>query len=136
MKIAITKRVHFCAGHRLFNPDLTDEENLAIFGLCSNPNGHGHNFVLEVTVSGEPDPRTGMIINLSELKKIINDSVINKVDHKNLNVDVDFMQGDIPTTEAFASRIFEILDKEIGKGLLDKVTLWESENNRFDVSRD
>jgi 6-pyruvoyltetrahydropterin/6-carboxytetrahydropterin synthase len=135
LKIAITKRVHFCAGHRLYNPDFSDEKNLEIFGLCSNPHGHGHNFVLEVCVSGEPDPQTGMIINLSDLKKIINHAIVDKVDHKNLNVDVDFMRGVIPTTEALASRIFEILDRELGKGLLDRVTLWESENNRFDVSR-
>jgi len=135
LKIAITKRVHFCAGHRLFNPKLSDEENLKIFGLCSNPNGHGHNFILEVTVSGKPDPETGMIINLSELKRIITRSVVEKVDHKNLNVDVGFMRGVIPTTEVFASKIFEILDREIGGGLLDRVTLWESENNRFEVSR-
>ncbi len=135
MKIAITKRVHFCAGHRLYNPEFSDQKNLEVFGLCSNPNGHGHNFILEVTVAGEPDPQTGMIINLSELKQIINRSIVDKVDHKNLNVDVEFMRGLIPTTETFAARIFEILDNEIGRGLLDKVTLWESENNRFEVSR-
>jgi 6-pyruvoyltetrahydropterin/6-carboxytetrahydropterin synthase len=135
LKIAITKRVHFCAGHRLFNPDFSDEKNFGIFGACSNPSGHGHNFILEVSVSGNPDPDTGMIINLNDLKKIINRSVVDKVDHKNLNIDVDFMQGVIPTTEIFASKIFEILDAEIGGGLLDCVTLWESENNRFEVSR-
>lgn len=136
MKISITKRTHFCAGHRLFNPEFSDERNYEIFGPCSNPSGHGHNFILEVTVSGEPDHRTGMIINLSELKQVIHEHIIDKVDHKNLNVDVDFMQGIVPTTEVFASKIFEILDRELGNDLLDRVTLWESQNNRFDVSRD
>jgi 6-pyruvoyltetrahydropterin/6-carboxytetrahydropterin synthase len=136
LKVAITKRVHFCAGHRLYNPKLSDEKNFELYGPCSNPNGHGHNFVLEVTVSGEPDPGSGMIINLRDLKQIINSSVIDKIDHKNLNLDVDFMKGAIPTTEILVSRIFEILDREIGNGLLDRVTLWESENNRFEISRD
>ena len=135
MKIAITKRVHFCAGHRLYNPEFSDEKNFEIFGLCSNPNGHGHNFVLEVTVSGEPELQTGMIINLTDLKKIINTSIVEKVDHKNLNLDVDFMQDVIPTTEVLATKVFQILDHELGNSLLDRVTLWESENNRFEVSR-
>ena len=125
----------FCAGHRLFKPGLSDDENRAIFGECSNPNGHGHNYVLEVSVSGEIDPSTGMIINLKTLKQIIETEVIAKVDHRNLNLDVPFMQGLIPTTEAFAGKIFELLDAALGKGLLSRVVLWESENNRFEVSR-
>ncbi len=92
----------FCSGHRLFNPKFSDEKNREIFGDCANPNGHGHNYVLEVTVSGEIDHETGMIINLKELKRIIETEIISKVDHKNLNMDVDFMQGIIPTTENFA----------------------------------
>ena len=135
MKTTITRRMTFCAGHRLFKPGLTDDENRAIFGECSNPNGHGHNYVLEVSVSGEIDPSTGMIINLKTLKQIIETEVIAKVDHRNLNLDVPFMQGLIPTTEAFAGKIFELLDAALGKGLLSRVVLWESENNRFEVSR-
>lgn len=135
MKTTITRRMTFCAGHRLFKPGLSDDENRAIFGECSNPNGHGHNYVLEVSVSGEIDPSTGMIINLKTLKQIIETEVIAKVDHRNLNLDVPFMQGLIPTTEAFAGKIFELLDAALGKGLLSRVVLWESENNRFEVSR-
>lgn len=135
MKTTITKRMTFCAGHRLFKPDLSDEENLKIFGECSNPNGHGHNYVLEVSVSGEIDPTTGMIINLKVLKQVIEREVVAKVDHKNLNVDVEFMKGQVPTTEVFAAKIFEILDRALGKDLLARVVLWESENNRFEVSR-
>lgn len=135
MKTTITKRLTFCAGHRLYNPSLSDEENFTIFGECSNPNGHGHNYVLEVSVAGEPDPKTGMIINLRELKDVIQREIIEKIDHKNLNLDVDFMRGLIPTTEVLASRVFEILDTKLGRGLLSRVVLWESENNRFEVSR-
>jgi len=125
----------FCSGHRLFNPKFSDEKNREIFGDCANPNGHGHNYVLEVTVSGEIDHETGMIINLKELKRIIETEIISKVDHKNLNMDVDFMQGIIPTTENFAQKIWEILDQSLGNGLLDKVVIRESENNKIEVSR-
>lgn len=135
MKTTITKRMTFCAGHRLHRAEFSDEENLKIFGECSNPNGHGHNYVLEVSVSGEIDRKTGMIINLKTLKQIIEREVVAKVDHKNLNVDVEFMKEQIPTTEVFAGQIFNILDKALGKGLLAKVVLWESENNRFEVVR-
>lgn len=135
MKTTITKRMTFCAGHRLFMPGLSDEDNLKIFGECSNPNGHGHNYVLEVSVSGEIDPATGMIVNLKTLKQVIEREVVSKVDHKNLNIDVEFMKGQIPTTEVFAGMIFDILDKALGKDLLARVVLWESENNRFEVSR-
>lgn len=125
----------FCAGHRLHKPGLSDDENRAIFGECSNPNGHGHNYILEVSVTGEIDPANGMIINLKTLKQIIESEVVSKVDHKNLNLDVPFMKGLIPTTEAFAGKIFEILDVALGKNLLSRVVLWESENNRFEVAR-
>lgn len=135
MKTTITRRMTFCAGHRLFRPGLSDDENRAIFGECSNPNGHGHNYVLEVSVTGEIDPATGMIINLKTLKHIIESEIISKVDHKNLNLDVPFMKDMIPTTETFAGKIFEILDLAIGKSLLSRVVLWESENNRFEVAR-
>lgn len=125
----------FCAGHRLYNPNFSDEKNLQIFGACSNPNGHGHNYVLEVTVTGSINPETGMIINLKEMKNIIETKIISRVDHKNLNLDVDFMSGIIPTTENFAQKIWEILDKAFGNNLLDKIVIWESENNKIEISR-
>lgn len=135
MKTTITKRMTFCAGHRMYKPELSDAENLRIFGECSNPGGHGHNYVLEVSVSGEVDPATGMIINLKELKQVIEREVVFKVDHENLNTEVEFMRGLVPSTEAFAGKIFEILDRALGRNLLSQVVLWESENNRFEVSR-
>ena len=127
--IYITRRLEFCASHRLFNPDFSDEKNESTFGLCNNPNGHGHNYVLEVTVKGEVDPETGMVLDLKALKKLINEEIINKVDHKNLNVDVDFLKGVIPTAENIAIHIWNILKSKIESGELHEVKLFESERN-------
>ena len=127
--IYITRRLEFCASHRLFNPDFTDEKNESTFGLCNNPNGHGHNYVLEVTVKGEVDPETGMVLDLKALKKLINEEIINKVDHKNLNVDADFLKGVIPTAENIAIHIWNILESKIESGELHEVKLFESERN-------
>ena len=135
MKTTITRRAVFCAGHRLHNSAFSDEKNREIFGECSSPNGHGHNYTLEVSVSGEVDPQTGMVINLKELKKVIESEIISRVDHKNLNLDVEFMRGVIPTAEGLAAKIWEILDTKIAGKKLSKVVLWESENNRVEVNR-
>jgi len=135
MKTKITRRVTFSAGHRLFNPSFSDEKNREIFGACSNPNGHGHNYILEVTIAGEIDPETGMIINLKDMKRIINEDIVNRVDHHNLNDDVEFMTGIIPTTENFANRIWDILDKKFGNEFLHRIILRESENNSVEVTR-
>src|SRR6185312_8617358 len=99
MTLTITRSFQFCAGHRLHRPDWSDEKNREIFGLCSNPAGHGHNYELEVSVTGPLDGETGMIMNLRELKELVRERVIGEVDHKNLNVDVPWMRGVIPTTE-------------------------------------
>jgi 6-pyruvoyltetrahydropterin/6-carboxytetrahydropterin synthase len=90
--IYITRQEHFNAAHRLFKPELTDEQNLEIFGKCSNPNWHGHNYSLFVTIKGEVNPETGFLINLKTLSKIINEKIIDKVDHKNFNLEVEFMK--------------------------------------------
>ena len=127
--IYITRRLDFCASHRLFNPKFSDEENAATFGLCNNPNGHGHNYVLEVTVRGEVAPETGMVLDLKTLKKLINHEIVNKVDHKNFNMDVDFMQGVIPTAENIAIKFWEILESKIQNGSLHELKLYESERN-------
>jgi 6-pyruvoyltetrahydropterin/6-carboxytetrahydropterin synthase len=129
MKVSITRKTHFTAGHRLYNPDFSDEENIRIFGPCSNPNGHGHNYVLEVTVSGELDPKTGMIMNLKDLKNVINEHIISKCDHKNFSVDVEFTKDIIPTAENLAKRIFEVLDSRLPSGTLQRIKLFETENN-------
>ena len=127
--IYITRRLEFCASHRLYNPEFSDDKNETTFGLCNNPNGHGHNYVLEVTVRGEVDPQTGMVLDLKALKKLINEEIVSKVDHKNLNVDVDFLEGVIPTAENIAIRIWDILEPKIKNGTLHEVKLFESERN-------
>jgi len=127
--IYITRRLEFCASHRLYNPEFSDDKNETIFGLCNNPNGHGHNYVLEVTVKGEVDPQTGMVLDLKALKSIINEEIVSKVDHKNLNVDVDFLEGVIPTAENIAIHIWDILESKIESGTLHEVKLFESERN-------
>ncbi len=127
--IYITRRLEFCASHRLFNPEFSDSKNEETFGLCNNPNGHGHNYALEVTVAGEIDPDTGMVLDLKTLKKLINREIIDKVDHKNFNMDVDFMKGVIPTAENIAIKFWNILESKIENGALYELKLYESERN-------
>ncbi|MGQ9644235.1 MAG: 6-carboxytetrahydropterin synthase [Ignavibacterium sp.] len=130
--IYITRRETFAAAHRLFKPELSDEENLKIFGKCSHPNWHGHNYTLEVVVAGEVDPETGFVLDLKELKKIIHQHVIDKVDHKNLNLDTEFMKGIIPTSENICIAIWNQLKDKIPSGKLYSVKLYETENNYFE----
>ena len=131
-KMYITRRETFSAAHRLFKPGLSDEENLKLFGKCSNPNWHGHNYTLEVIVAGEVDPETGFVMDIKELKEIIRDNIISKVDHKNLNLDTDFMKGKIPTSENIVISIWNELVDKITKGMLYSVKLYETENNYFE----
>jgi 6-pyruvoyltetrahydropterin/6-carboxytetrahydropterin synthase len=127
--IYVTRREVFSASHRLFNPSLTEEENQSLFGKCCNPNGHGHNYTLEVTICGEVDPQTGYLIDLKLLKQIVMENVIAKVDHKNLNLDVDFLAGKITTTENIAVAIWDELKDKIPVGRLYSIKLHETENN-------
>lgn len=136
MKVSITRRTRFTAGHRLHNPELSDDENFRIFGPCSNPAGHGHNYVLEVTVTGPLDPRTGMIMNLKDLNKIIAKHIVSKCDHHNFSVDVEFTRGIIPTAENLADCIFRELDSVLPPGTLTKVRLFETENNIATAERE
>lgn len=135
MKMTLTRRVTFAAGHRLYNPAWSDEKNHEVFGLCANPHGHGHNYVLEVSVTGEIDPETGMVMNLKQVKAIIEREVVSKIDHQNLNQDVAFMQDIIPTTENLAQQIWKILDLAFPGEALCRLVLWESENNKVEISR-
>lgn len=130
--VYITRRETFAAAHRLFKPDLSDEENLKMFGKCSNPNWHGHNYTLEVIVKGEVDTDTGFVMDLKDLKDIVRENVISKVDHKNLNLDTDFMKGKIPTSENIVIAIWNELESKITKGKLFSVKLYETENNYFE----
>jgi 6-pyruvoyltetrahydropterin/6-carboxytetrahydropterin synthase len=127
--IYITRKVHFSASHRLFNPEFDDDKNDEIFGICNNPMGHGHNYDLEVTVCGEVPNDTGMVIDLKKLKEIVENEIVNKVDHKHLNYDVDFMRGVIPTAENITLKFWEILKEKIPEGSLYEIKLYESANN-------
>lgn len=127
--IYVTRREVFSASHRLHNPNISDKENIEIFGKCNNLHGHGHNYVLEVTVCGNVDKKTGYLIDLKVLKDLININVISKLDHKHLNTDVDFLIGKIPTTEILAIEIWNQLEDKIPIGKLYSVKLRETENN-------
>lgn len=127
--VYVTRRETFSASHRLYNPAFSDEKNDEVFDKCNNPNGHGHNYELEVTVAGPVDAETGYVIDLKDLKKIIKESVIARVDHKHLNHDVDFMKGVIPTAENIAIQIWKVLEPKIIHGSLHCIRLRETENN-------
>jgi len=127
----ITRRETFNAAHRLFRADYDDKTNLEVFGKCSNPNWHGHNYTLLVTVSGEVNPETGFVLNLKALSNIIQNKIIEKIDHKNINLEVDFMHGKMASTEILSIAIWEQLEDEIKQlgGRLYSVKLFETENN-------
>ncbi len=125
----VTRRAQFSASHRLFNPTFSDERNETVFDKCNNINGHGHNYRLDVTVRGVPDPATGYVIDLKELASIIEEEIIDKVDHKHLNYDVDFLRGVIPTAENIAVCFWRILEPRITSGTLHAVRVYESDNN-------
>ncbi len=126
--VTITRRVHFSAAHRLHDPALSDEENLRVFGLCSNPNYHGHNYELDVSVTGEVDPATGYVADLSVIKRLVEERVISCLDHKNLNLDVPAFAELNPTTENIVIVIWQMLEGAL-PAKLAKLVLWETRNN-------
>jgi len=131
MMIYLTRRERFSAAHRMFRQDWTDEKNMELFGKCSNPKWHGHNYELFVTIKGEVSYETGFVMNISTLKEIIRERIIEKIDHKNINLEVPFMEGKIATTENLAVSIWEelrpFIEKEGAK--LHCVRICETENN-------
>jgi 6-pyruvoyltetrahydropterin/6-carboxytetrahydropterin synthase len=127
--VYLTRRASFSASHRLWSNQLTEAENYAMYEKCANPNGHGHNYVLEVTVQGIPNPRTGMVLNLTELKHAMNEQVVKWVDHKHLNYDVPWLEGFIPTTEVLVIKFWERLADSLPASMLYEVKLHETENN-------
>lgn len=131
MMVYITRREHFNAAHRLFRPEFSADENLRVFGKCSNPNWHGHNYILYVTVKGEVNPDTGFVINLKDLSQFIQERILDKVDHKNINLEVDFMKGRLASTENLAITIWGELEEGIREmgGILYSVKVEETENN-------
>ena len=129
--VYITRKEHFNSAHRLFRPEYSDEENLRVFGKCSNPLWHGHNYVLMVTVKGEPDPETGFVMDLKVLSRLIDDNVLQKLDHKNINLEVDFMTGKLASTENLAIGIWDALEPPVKSegSCLHSIRLEETENN-------
>lgn len=129
--IYITRRERFNAAHKLFRKEWSDTENFETFGKCSNPNWHGHNYELFVTVKGEIDPKTGFVMDLKELKRIIRTYVTDKLDHKNINLDVDFMKDKMASTEVLAVEIFNQLKPHVEQFQvkLHSIKLFETENN-------
>lgn len=128
-EVTVTRRLTFNAAHRVHNPRLTDEENRALFGKCNNPNWHGHNYVLEVSVKGPIDERTGYVLDLGRLKQIVEQSFVDRVDHRNLNLEVDFMQGIIPTAENIVVACWRVLAPAVAPARLARLRLWETESN-------
>lgn len=124
----LTRREHFNAAHKLSNPNWTEEQNKHVFGGCANHNWHGHNYTLWVTVKGDVNPETGFVMNMRDLSKLINEKVIDFIDHKNLNLDVPFLQGLMPSTENVAKAIWDQLAPNIVGASLYCVKLQETEN--------
>ena len=129
MPVLVTRREKFNAGHRLFNPNFSDEQNSEVFGKCANPSGHGHNYTLEVTVAGEIDPETGYVMDLKVLSDVIQKRIIEDVDHRNLNMDVEWMRGKIPTAENMADAFWDRLEGHLPAGSLYRVVVIETDKN-------
>jgi len=127
--VFITRQVHFNAAHRLYNPSRPRRWNERTYGPCANPNGHGHNYVLEVTVRGRPDPQTGYVLDLGELKRILERAVVGPCDHRHLNKDVDFLKGTIPTTENLVVAFWRRIAPRIPAGELHCIRLFETPRN-------
>jgi len=127
--VYITRQVHFNSAHRLHNPSKSQEWNVATYGLCTNPHWHGHNYVLEVTVRGQPDPETGYVLDLAALKRILHTTVVDHCDHRNLNTDVDFLRGIIPSTENLVIAFWDRIAPALPAGELHCVRLYETPRN-------
>ena len=129
-RVRVTRRLHFAAAHQLARSDWSDEKNAAVFGLCANPNWHGHNYELDVTVDGEIDPETGYVLDLKVLRDLVEERVIADLDHRNLNLDVGWMEGRNPTTENLVVAIWDRLVDEMPDGVgLVRLVLYETPRN-------
>lgn len=128
-KVAVFRKEHFNAAHRLFNATWSDEKNFQVFGKCSNPNYHGHNYEVIVKLVGEPDPRTGYVMDMKQLSDIIKEHVLSQFDHKNLNLDTTWFRELNPTAENICMVIYDILREQIDPSLEMQVRLYETERN-------
>jgi 6-pyruvoyltetrahydropterin/6-carboxytetrahydropterin synthase len=131
VKAHLTRRYIFSASHRLHCDELSEAENRAVYGKCNNPHGHGHNYALEVTVSGQVDPRTGMVCNLVDLDSAVHQEILDRFDHVNLNLNPE-LAGRVPTTENLSVAIFDILKRSFSAAHLEKVKLEETGKNSFE----
>jgi 6-pyruvoyltetrahydropterin/6-carboxytetrahydropterin synthase len=132
-KVTVTRRVHFNAAHRLCNPKWSAEENSSVFGVCSNPNYHGHNYELDVSVEGEIDPDTGYVADMRTVKEIVEERVVAYLDHKNLNLDIPDFAHLNPTSENLVLTIWKRLDGHL-PGRLSKLVLWETPNSSVEFT--
>lgn len=133
-RVSVTRRLHFNAAHRLWNPRWSDEENERVFGVCSNPNYHGHNYNLEVSVEGEIDPDTGYVLDIARLKETVQEHVIAVLDHRNLNLDVAWFRDLNPTAENIVVACWRVLEPALRPARLTHIRLWETERNYVDYS--
>lgn len=133
MKAYLTRRYWFSASHRLHSDDMSAEENQQVYGKCNNPYGHGHNYALEVTVAGQVDTRTGMICNLVDLDSFVQEKILERFDHQNLNTLSDF-QGVVPTTENLCVAVYGILEREFRHAGVDKIRVEETMLNSFEYA--
>lgn len=134
MKTTACRISHFNAAHRLYNVSWTDEENLKVFGKCSNPLFHGHNYKLVVCLEGEVDPKTGFVYDLAKLQKIIDNHVISLLDHKNLNLELDYFKETNPTTENISKFIWNKIKNQVNENYKVKIVLYETEKNFVEYS--
>jgi 6-pyruvoyltetrahydropterin/6-carboxytetrahydropterin synthase len=133
--VRVTRKLHFSAAHRLYRADWSDERNAEVFGDCSNPHWHGHNYELEVTVAGPVDPETGFVVDLKRLRDLVQDRVVKDVDHRNLNLEVPWLSDVNPTTENLVVAIWERLEGELPIGVrLDRVVLRETPRNHVEYT--
>lgn len=133
-QVTLTRVYEFAASHRLQQDALSHDENLRLYGKCNNPNGHGHNYVIEVTVGGNPDPRTGFITDFEALDRAVTERVLDRYDHKHLNTDVPELVGKVPTSEVVVTEVFRALDGHV-PGVLERVRLKETDRSVFEVRR-
>jgi 6-pyruvoyltetrahydropterin/6-carboxytetrahydropterin synthase len=124
--MSVTRRVHFNAAHRLYNPARSDEWNTRVFGVCANPNYHGHNYEMDITVEGEIDPETGYVVDINLLKRLAEEKLLAHLDHRNLNLDVPHFRDLIPTSENVAMYCWSVLAPAIPAGRLLRIRLWET----------
>lgn len=136
MKVTVCRKSHFNAAHRIFNPKWDDRKNEEVFGLCSLPNYHGHNYDLIVKLTGEVNPETGYVFDMKKLKDIVDEHIVMRYDHKNLNLDVPDFKGVIPSAENIAISIWNILREQISREFVIQVVLYETERNFVEYSGD